>query len=361
MLKIGVLTISDRASTGVYDDVSGRFVEEVLREFIADDMEVFYRICADEMQAITTHLHDLCDVLHCSLVVTTGGTGPALRDVTPEVMHNVCHKILPGFGELMRSTSLRSVPTAILSRQMAGIRSQSLIVNLPGKPAAIRECLEAVFPAIPYCVDLIGGDYITANESVIQAFRPKEPSKDCHTSLIKAPRKEVLPFVEKPHALKIKAGELTHLDRNYNPQMVDTSDKHHTQRVAKACGKIFVNQDAFDSVRDATNKKGPVLQTAIIAAIMGAKKTSDLIPLCHPLNLTAINCEINELPEESAFLLSVTVKINALTGVEMEALTGVSIGLLTMYDMLKALDRKMVIGEIFLLHKSGGKSGDFDA
>lgn len=343
MLKIGILTLSDRASKGVYEDISGPAIESTLRDFIIGEIEFVYRLCSDELPHITATLCELCDTFGCCLVVTTGGTGPALRDVTPEAMEQVCHKMLPGFGELMRNVSLRSVPTAILSRQSAGVRNKSLIVNLPGKPASIRECLTAIFPAIPYCIDLIGGDYIVANDKVISAFRPaQKPAQTLENSA-------------KPQ------GTLSHLDSNHNPHMVDVSDKNTTERVARACGKITVNREAFASVQDATNKKGPVLQTAIIAAIMGAKKTSELIPLCHQLAPSAIHCEIEDLPEESAFLLHVSVKIASKTGVEMEALTGVSIGLLTMYDMLKALDKRMVIGEIRLLHKSGGKSGQFDA
>lgn len=345
MLKIGILTSSDRASKGEYEDISGPAIESTLREFIASDVQFVYRLCADEIPHITAALCELCDTLGCCLVVTTGGTGPAPRDVMPEAMEQVCHKMLPGFGELMRNVSLRSVPTAILSRQSAGVRGKSLIVNLPGKPAAIRECLTAIFPAIPYCVDLIGGDYIVANDNMICAFRPAQ----------KAAQKP-----QPPQAAPAPCA-LSHLDSKQNPHMVDVGDKDTTERVARACGKISVNREAFASVQDATNKKGPVLQTAIIAAIMGAKKTSELIPLCHPLAPSAITCEIEELPEESAFVLHVSVKIASKTGVEMEALTGVSIGLLTMYDMLKALDKRMVIGEIRLLHKSGGKSGQFDA
>lgn len=174
MIKIGIVTTSDRASAGLYSDESGRAIEVCLREFIASEWESCYRLIPDEQEEIEATLRELCDEEGCALVVTTGGTGPALRDVTPEATERVCQKMLPGFGELMRQESLKYVPTAILSRQSAGIRGQSLIVNLPGKPKSIRECLVAVFPAIPYCIDLIGGPYIEANESVIKAFRPKK-------------------------------------------------------------------------------------------------------------------------------------------------------------------------------------------
>ena len=152
---------------------------------------------------------------------------------------------------------------------------------------------------------------------------------------------------------------LTHLDERDRPKMVDVSDKTTTTRVAIASGLITMSQDAFDAVVNQTAKKGPVLQTAVIAAIMGTKKTSDIIPMCHPLNLSGINCIIDELPELPGFRLTVTAKLSGQTGVEMEALTGTSIGLLTIYDMLKAIDKGMVIGPIQLEIKSGGKSGDY--
>ncbi|MBV5348416.1 cyclic pyranopterin monophosphate synthase MoaC [bacterium] len=152
---------------------------------------------------------------------------------------------------------------------------------------------------------------------------------------------------------------LTHLDERDRPKMVDVSDKTATTRVAIASGLITMSQDAFDAVVNQTSKKGPVLQTAVIAAIMGTKKTSDLIPMCHPLNLSGVNCDIDELPDLPGFRLTVTAKLTGQTGVEMEALTGTSIGLLTIYDMLKAIDKGMVIGPIQLETKSGGKSGDY--
>jgi len=152
---------------------------------------------------------------------------------------------------------------------------------------------------------------------------------------------------------------LTHLDERDRPKMVDVSDKTATTRVAIASGLITMSQAAFDAVVNQTAKKGPVLQTAVIAAIMGTKKTSDLIPMCHPLNLSGVNCDIDELPDLPGFRLTVTAKLTGQTGVEMEALTGTSIGLLTIYDMLKAIDKGMVIGPIQLETKSGGKSGDY--
>ncbi|MFQ3582484.1 MAG: molybdopterin adenylyltransferase [Chloracidobacterium sp.] len=172
-ITIGILTISDRASQGVYRDESGPAIVAVLRDYIADDWTPLPRLVPDEQPRIEAELRQLADVEGCCLVVTTGGTGPAPRDVTPEATEAVCDKMLPGFGELMRAVSLKYVPTAILSRQTAGIRGRCLIVNLPGKPKSIRECLEAVFPAIPYCIDLIGGPYITGNAAHITVFRPK--------------------------------------------------------------------------------------------------------------------------------------------------------------------------------------------
>jgi cyclic pyranopterin phosphate synthase len=153
--------------------------------------------------------------------------------------------------------------------------------------------------------------------------------------------------------------QLTHLDEKDRPKMVDVSDKNDTKRVAVASGLISMSQEAYDAIIENNTKKGPVLQTAVIAAIMATKKTSDLIPMCHPLLLTGINCDIEEQPELPGFKLIVTAKLNGQTGVEMEALTGVSVGLLTIYDMVKAIDKSMVISQIQLEEKSGGKSGDF--
>jgi molybdopterin adenylyltransferase len=171
--KIGVLNISDRASAGVYEDTPGKACVALLREWLTTEFEVDYRVIPDERVVIEAELRRMADDARCCLVVTTGGTGPALRDVTPEATTAVCEKMMPGFGELMRTTSLKYVPTAILSRQTAGIRGGTLIVNLPGRPKAIRENLEAVFPAIPYCIDLIGGPRLETNEAVMKVFRPK--------------------------------------------------------------------------------------------------------------------------------------------------------------------------------------------
>lgn len=172
-IKIGIVTVSDRASVGTYEDKSGPAIAAALGEMLACAWEPVKRLIPDEQDRIEVTLKALADDEGCSLIVTTGGTGPALRDVTPEATVAVCEKLLPGFGELMRAVSLKSVPTAILSRQTAGIRGKALIVNLPGKPAAIRECLMAVMPAIPYCVDLIGGPRLVTNDAVVKAFRPK--------------------------------------------------------------------------------------------------------------------------------------------------------------------------------------------
>ena len=173
IMKIGVVTVSDRASRGEYEDLGGPAIQEYLREVIDSPFEIEQRIISDDQTIIENTLIELCDVQHCSLVVTTGGTGPAKRDVTPEATEAISHKLMPGFGELMRQVSLEKVPTAILSRQTAGIRNQSLIVNLPGKPKAIAECLDGVFAAIPYCIDLLEGPFMVTNETRFVAFRPK--------------------------------------------------------------------------------------------------------------------------------------------------------------------------------------------
>lgn len=174
LARIGVLTVSDRASRGEYEDRGGPAIREYLEEVLTSPWEDVSRIVSDDQADIERALVELADVEGCCLVVTTGGTGPALRDVTPEATVAVCAKLMPGFGELMRQVSLTKVPTAILSRQTAGIRGSTLVVNLPGQPRAIRECLDAVFPAIPYCIDLIGGPYLTTDPQRIVAFRPKK-------------------------------------------------------------------------------------------------------------------------------------------------------------------------------------------
>ena len=171
--RIGVLTVSDRASAGVYEDLSGQSIIDTLNDYLDSAWEAVYRVIPDEQPLIESTLIELADRHGCCLIVTTGGTGPAARDVTPEATEAVCQRMMPGFGELMRSESLKYVPTAILSRQTAGLRGQCLIINLPGKPKAIRQCLDAVFPAVPYCIDLMDGPYLQCNEAVIKAFRPK--------------------------------------------------------------------------------------------------------------------------------------------------------------------------------------------
>jgi molybdopterin adenylyltransferase len=168
-----VVTVSDRASAGLYEDKGGPGIEAALAAILATPWRPVRRLVPDERPLIEAALRELADVAGCSLILTTGGTGPAPRDVTPEATRAVCEREMPGFGELMRGASLREVPTAILSRQLAGIRGHALIVNLPGKPSAIRTCLDAVFPAIPYCLDLIGGDRLETDPAVCKAFRPK--------------------------------------------------------------------------------------------------------------------------------------------------------------------------------------------
>jgi molybdopterin adenylyltransferase len=174
VINIGIVTVSDRASRGEYDDLGGPAIEKWIGKAITNNWQPVTRIIPDEQDQIEKVLRELCDEQGCHLVVTTGGTGPSKRDVTPEATIAVCDKILDGFGELMRSVSLQYVPTAILSRQIAGIRGASLIINLPGKPSAIADCLQAVFPATPYCIDLIDGYYLQADERFITAFRPKK-------------------------------------------------------------------------------------------------------------------------------------------------------------------------------------------
>lgn len=173
-VRIGIVTISDRASKGVYKDEGGPAIRAALDEILSTPWEPYICLIPDDRAAIESALIELSDNVRCALIVTTGGTGPAVRDVAPDATIAVCDKVLPGFGELMRAISLQRVPTAILSRQTAGVRGKSLIVNLPGRPSAIRECLMAVFPAIPYGIDLIGGPRLDTRTEVVTAFRPGE-------------------------------------------------------------------------------------------------------------------------------------------------------------------------------------------
>ena len=171
--KIGIINVSDRASRGEYEDIPGKAIVETLNDYLTSLWEKVYAVVPDEQDQLEATMKRMADEEGCCLIITSGGTGPARRDVTPEATEAVCDKMMPGFGELMRQVSLQYVPTAILSRQTAGIRQQTLIVNLPGKPRAIRQCLDAVFPAIPYCIDLLEGPYLVCNEEVMKPFRPK--------------------------------------------------------------------------------------------------------------------------------------------------------------------------------------------
>lgn len=170
--RIGVVTVSDRASAGTYEDRGGPAIISYLTKHLTNPWIPIARLVPDEADVVARTLIDLADKEGCCLIVTTGGTGPAPRDITPEATESICDKMMPGFGELMRATSLKVVPTAILSRQTAGIRGSSLIINLPGKPSSIAECLEAVLPAIPYCVDLLGGPRLELGNGLV-GFRPK--------------------------------------------------------------------------------------------------------------------------------------------------------------------------------------------
>jgi molybdopterin adenylyltransferase len=172
MLSLGIVTISDRATAGVYEDKSGPAIRAVYTQWLAMPWQEAYRLVPDEQPDIEAALCDLADVVRCPLIVTTGGTGPAPRDVTPEATMAVCDRLLPGFGEQMRAESLKTVPTAILSRQVAGTRGGSLIINLPGKPAAIEECLRAIWAAVPYCVELIGGPRLQLTDIAPRYHRP---------------------------------------------------------------------------------------------------------------------------------------------------------------------------------------------
>ena len=178
LCHFGVLTASDRASSGEYEDLSGPAIESFLQDAVTSQWKVIRRLVADEKEDIEEAIVDLIDNQGCSVVVTTGGTGPSPRDVTPEATEAVCDRMLPGFGEQMRAISMNYVPTVMLSRQTAGVRGSSLVINLPGTPRSIREILDSVFAAVPYCVDLIGGPYITTDSEVVDSFRPPHARRE---------------------------------------------------------------------------------------------------------------------------------------------------------------------------------------
>ena len=171
---VGIITVSDRASGGVYEDVSGPAIEEFLKDVVTSPWRAIKRLVPDGVNSVRDALIDLADRERCDLIFSTGGTGPAPRDLTPEATEAACTRMMPGFGELMRMESLKQVPTAILSRQTAGIRGKTLIVNLPGRPTSIKFTLQAVFPAIPYCLDLIGAGRIETDPARCKAFRPPQ-------------------------------------------------------------------------------------------------------------------------------------------------------------------------------------------
>ena len=174
--RVGVLTVSDRAFQGVYEDQSGPAIEELLQKIISGPLQVLLQIVPDEMALIEAALIDMADNEGCQLILTTGGTGPAPRDVTPDATEKIADKVLDGFGERMRAISLKYVPTAILSRQIGAIRGKALIINLPGQPKAINETLVELFEAIPYCIELVSGLAIETNEQIVKAYRPKSAS-----------------------------------------------------------------------------------------------------------------------------------------------------------------------------------------
>lgn len=177
LLKIGLVSISDRASSGVYQDAGLPALQDWFDRALSSPWESITRLIPDDQALIEATLIELADRDGCHLILTTGGTGPALRDVTPEATLAVAHKVLPGFGEQMRAVSLKYVPTAILSRQVGVVRGHSLILNLPGQPKAIKETLDGIFAAVPYCIDLIGGPYIETNAQIVTAFRPKSAQR----------------------------------------------------------------------------------------------------------------------------------------------------------------------------------------
>ena len=317
-LEAAIITASDKGAQGEREDKSGDKAEAMLKA--AGYTTVYRTILPDEQSALSTKMREFADQ-GVSFILTTGGTGFSPRDVTPEATIDVCERLVPGIAEAMRSLSLKITSRAMLSRATSGIYKRSLIVNLPGSPKAVAECLAFILPSLSHGLDILRGE-----------------TSECARH-------------DKP--------KLNHFDAAGQAHMVDVSAKAETARQAVATGRINVSPEVYEAIIQGTAKKGDVLGTARLAGIMAAKKTADLIPLCHPLPLTGCNVDFTLIPTEYAVQATATTKITSRTGVEMEALCAVSTALLTIYDMCKALDKSMEITDIHLLEKTGGKSGHY--
>ena len=333
-IQAAVITVSDQGYAGKRTDESGPAARDVLEQAGIEVREV--RILPDEQQMLADTMRKLCDSGELDLLFTSGGTGMAPRDVTPEATAQVIERAAPGIAEAMRAKSLAVTDRAMLSRAVAGVRGKTLIVNLPGSPRAVRECLEAVLPALGHAAETLRGE----------AFECAQEQSGGHAH----PQKPTPPVLS----------ALNHLDERGNARMVDVGDKEVTDRVATARAVVRMQPQTLERILTGGIAKGDVFSCARIAGIMAAKRTHELIPMCHPLPITSVKLELTPLPPDRV-QIDATVGCSWCTGVEMEALTAASIAGLTVYDMCKAIDRGMAVEQVQLVYKAGGRSGEYTA
>lgn len=335
-MRVAVITSSDSGYAKQREDISGLTIVKIVRDH--GDQVVYQNLLPDDADKLMEELKSICDQGRADLILTTGGTGFSERDCMPEVTETVCDRMAPGIAEAMRSYSMTITKRAMLSRATAGIRNKTLIVNLPGSPKAVRECLDAVYDTLPHGVAILtGADKNCGEEGHRHGHHPDHSHSRESSQPVKG---------------------FNHFDNQGNAVMVDVTDKPVTGRCAIARGKIKVSKEVMEAVLVGNSKKGDVLGVARIAGIEAVKRTSDLIPLCHPLMIGKCSVDFEVHEEEREIVSICTVRLDGKTGVEMEALTGVSVSLLTIYDMCKAIDKGMVLSDIHLVKKTGGKSGD---
>lgn len=335
-VRVGIVTVSD--SRTLETDVGGALAEERLRA--EGHLVVARRVVRDEPLEVRAEVQRL--LAEAEVVITSGGTGIAARDSTYEALAGAFDKTLTGFGELFRALSYAEVgPAAMMSRATAGTMSGGVVLVLPGSPDAVRLALERiVLPELGHLARL--------------GVRTAEPGRA--TAPAEAAPAEAAPAPAEAAPSPAASPALTHLDARGHAHMVDVGGKVATMREAVAQAVVTMNRDAFAALASGTAKKGDVLATARIAGIQAAKRTAELIPLCHPIALTRVGVELELDEPRCAVRVVATAASTDRTGVEMEALVAANLAALTVYDMLKAVDRSMAIGEVVLLRKTGGKS-----
>jgi cyclic pyranopterin phosphate synthase len=335
-VRVALVTVSDTRS--LETDESGALAQSVLLE--AGHVVSSRTLVPDEAEAVRRVVERALDE-GAEVVITNGGTGIATRDRTFEALDGLLEKRLTGFGELFRSLSFAEIgPAAMLSRATAGTARGGVVIVLPGSPDAVRLALERlVLPELGHLARL--------------AARPR----DEHTRSEPCVPSEPGARSEPDAAREADTGTLTHLDAKGEARMVDVGGKPETRREASAHAFVTMSAEAF--ARLETSKKGDVLAVARVAGVQAAKRTSELIPLCHPVALSSVSIELEPDAVRCGVRVVATARCEGRTGVEMEAMVAASVAALTLYDMLKAVDRGMSIGEVALRSKSGGKSGDY--